>query len=304
MVTLITGENSFENERALARIIADFQGMPERIDGEELERARLPDLLMGVSLFTEKRLIIIKNLSLNKQLWELLGDNLARLSDDVHLVLVEPKPDKRTRTFKELQKVAKIVESKPWTDRDRAKAETWVLQEAEGRGVILDKKNAGQLVARVGVDQWLLSHAIEKLAVIGVVTPEIIEEMIEVNPSESVFNLLEAALQARATRIQDMIRIFETTEDPFRLFGLLSSQVFQLAALAVTDKSSAEVAKDLGMHPFAASKLAPYARKLGVRGAGEAIAVFADADHTLKTSAHDPWLVIEQALMRLAYITK
>lgn len=112
MITLLTGENGFEIERALKRIVTDFEGTPEKIDGSELELRQVPDLLMGVSLFADKRLLIIKNLSENKAVWADFGDWLERVSDDIHLVLVEPKPDKRTRTYKDLQKAAEVKEFK------------------------------------------------------------------------------------------------------------------------------------------------------------------------------------------------
>jgi DNA polymerase III delta subunit len=191
VITLLTGENSFENERVLQAVTSSFDGAVERIDGAELDIKQLPDLLMGVSLFSSRRLVVIKNLSENKAVWSQFGDWLPRISPDIHLVLVEPKPDKRTKTFKDLQKAAEVHESKLWTDRDTMAAEQWATAEAKQLGFGLDKKCAQFLVRRVGVDQWLLSQALEKLAVVETVSPEVIEEIIEPNPTENVFMLFE-----------------------------------------------------------------------------------------------------------------
>ncbi|NCQ54469.1 hypothetical protein GW791_03475, partial [Candidatus Saccharibacteria bacterium] len=98
MITLITGENSFEVERALASIADSFDGNVERIDGSDLQLTQLPDILMGVSLFAIARTVVIRGLSTNKPIWTVFGDWLPRISDDIHLVLVEPKPDKRMTT--------------------------------------------------------------------------------------------------------------------------------------------------------------------------------------------------------------
>lgn len=304
MITLLTGENSFEIERALKKLAADFGGQPDRIDGSELELKQLPDLLMGATLFADKRLVIIKNLSENKAVWSDFSDWTGRVSDDVHLVLVEPKPDKRTKIYKDLQKSADVREFASWSERDVAKAEQWVTAEAKALGFTLDKKSAHTLVARVGVDQWLLYQALEKLAFADEVTPATIEELIDANPSENVFNLFESALRGDVSRTTHMLATLELTEDPYRLFGLLSGQAFQLAALAVSEKPSAEVAKDLGAHPFALSKLAAHARKLGRPGARKIIGAFAEADEGMKTSAAEPWLLIERALIKTAQIAK
>ena len=104
MIMLLIGENSFEVERALRQIADDFDGTVEKIDGSDLQLSQLPDILMGVSLFATARTVVIRNLSANKSIWTVFGDWLPRISDDIHLVLVEPKPDKRMTTYKALIK--------------------------------------------------------------------------------------------------------------------------------------------------------------------------------------------------------
>jgi DNA polymerase-3 subunit delta len=300
MITVLTGENSFEVVRALDAITKKFGDAPERFDGSTLTENQLPDLLAGATLFASKRLVIIKSLSENKSLWTTFGDWLPRLSDDIHVVLIEPKPDKRTRTYKDLQKVATINEFKPWTDRDTLMAEAWTAKEATQQGITMDKKNVQMLVRRVGNDQWQLHYALQKLAVLDVVNPEMIERVIEARPTENVFNLFESALKGDARQVSAMIRTLELTEDPFMLFGLLGGQVFQLAALAVSGQGNNEVAKDVGAHPFALQKLAPYARRLGASATADIVHIFAGTDAALKTSGGEPWLLIERALIKVA----
>lgn len=298
MITVLTGENSFEVTRALEKIVADFAGVAEKFDGDSLELAQLPDLLLGGTLFATERLVIIRALSENKQLWEVLPDWLERTSGDTHVVLVEPKPDKRTKTYKDLKKYAQVQEYNPWGDRDVMQAEKWVAEEAKRHGLLLDKKLAQQLVARVGMDQWQLFHAIEKLAVLDTVTAETIEQLIEANPTENVFNLLDAALRGDTRKVSGMIRTLRLGQDPYMTFGLLGGQVFQLVALAASDKPSGGVAKDIGAHPYALGKLAPHAKKLGRSGTKKLARIFADADTAMKSTATDPWILIEQALIK------
>lgn len=300
MITVLTGENSFEVTRALEKIVADFAGAAEKFDGDSLELAQLPDLLLGGTLFATERLIVIRNLSENKQLWEVLPDWLEKTSADTHVVLVEPKPDKRTKTYKDLKKYAQLQEFSPWGDRDVMLAEKWVAEEAERQGLALDKKLAQQLVARVGMDQWQLFHAVEKLAVLDAVTTDVIERLIEANPTENVFNLLDAALRGDTQKVSSMIHTLQLGQDPYMTFGLLGGQVFQLAALAASGKPSTELAKDIGAHPYALGKLAPHAKKLGRTGTKKLVRIFADTDTAMKSTATDPWILIEQALVKTA----
>ncbi|MNY33575.1 DNA polymerase III subunit delta [compost metagenome] len=181
-------------------------------------------------------------------------------------------------------------------------AERWAQVEAKTLGLTLDAANTRLVVARVGVDQWAIYRALEKLAVLEEVTPEIIKDVIELSPAENVFNLFETALRGDARGVMHMIATLELTEDPYRVFGLLSGQAVQLVALALGDKPSADIAKDIGAHPYAVSKLGSYAKKLGGSGSGRVVVVFAEADRAMKTSAAEPWLLIERALMKVANI--
>jgi len=300
MITLLAGENSFESARAAKEIETAFSGDAERFSGEQLSVADLPSLFMGMTLFSSARLIFIRQLSENTEVWSALPEWLGRLSDDTHIVLIEPKPDKRTKTYKTLQKEAVVREFAPWGDRDRIKAEQWVEAEAKREGCSIDKKCAQLLVERVGVNQWELASALQKLVVFDKITPELIEHTIDAKIDENVFVLFEAALQGKAGRIQQAVRILQQTEDPYRIMGLLGGQAFQLMALTVANKTAAEVARDLSVHPFALSKLVPYAKKRGMQGGADAVALFAEADTAMKTSAVDPWLLVERALLKLA----
>lgn len=299
MITLLIGDNSFEIQRELDKITAAFDGVVEKIDGSALQLNQLPDILMGVSLFATARTVIIRGLSENKAIWPVFGDWLPRISDDIHLVIVESKLDKRTVSYKALQKVAVTREFVAWTDRDYQAAEKWVAEQAKLMGLALDTKCARLIVQRVGVDQWQLHYALQKLALTDGITPEIIKNVIDANPTENVFNLFETAVRGDTRELRAMLVNMEQSEDIYRLTALLFSQVFQLAAI-----SSAEVgdnpAKDFGIHPFVVGKMKPLAKQLGRAKIAAIVNIFAQCDDDMKLSRADNWLLLERALMKVA----
>lgn len=296
MITLLMGENSYEVDHELRRLAAAFDGVAEKVDGAELALRQLPDLLMGTSLFSNKRLVMIRGIAQNKSVWETLPDWLGRLNDDIHLVLVEAKPDKRTKTYKALQKVAEVREYKPWGERDQPQAVKWLGEQAAERQIKLSPDVARLLVARVGVNQWQLSQALDKLSTFEAVTEEVVREVIDANPAENVFELFETALKGDTDHLRTLLDVLEVTEDPYMLFGLLSGQAFQLAALAVAREGD-DVAKDFGVHPFVVSKLRPYAVQRQAAGARRIVASFAEADAAMKTSSLEPWVAIRRVLL-------
>jgi DNA polymerase III delta subunit len=298
MITVLTGTNSFEVHEALQGLIQAFHGVAEKVDGTMLELKDLPDLLMGSTLFAQQRLVIIRDLSHNASLWEKLPEWLPRIADEVQLVLVDEKLDKRTAAYKALKLAAAIKEFPAWTDRDRVLAHTWVQKRAGSVGLTLDKKAAHHLVERVGLDQWQLAQSLEKLALVDAVTPQVIDELIEPNPAENVFQLFETALGGDAAEVHRMLQTLELTDDPYKLFALLSSQAFQLAAVASAG-SNDNPAKDMAIHPYVVSKLQRHARRLGQRGTLRLLRAFAQADADMKTSRGEPWLLIERTLLSI-----
>lgn len=303
MITLLTGENSFEVREALQKLVADFSGIPERIDGATLTLASLPDLFMGVSLFAAERLVIIDQLSASSAVWEKLPEWLSRITDEIHIVLLEPKLDKRTSTYKALKDAVTIREFPAWGDRDGIKAEAWVAHRAKEQKLNLDKALIKQLVERVGLDQWQLANALDQLSLLDTVTKDVINEVIPANPTENVFQLFESALQGDAKQVAEMIDTLELQEDPYMLFALLSSQVMTLAVVTfATD--DVNPTKDFAIHPFVAGKLTRAGQKLGKASVATILQKCAAVDAGMKRSKGEPWLLIETFLLDVAALAK
>lgn len=303
MITLLIGENSFEIESFLGKIAQNFNGTIERVDGSSLQLTQLPDLLMGTSLFADTRVVVIRGLSQNKSIWTVFGKWIGKISDDIHLVLVEPKIDKRTATFKILKESTELKEFNPFSDRDSFAVEKWLESEACGMGLRLDKKSAQFLISRVGFDQWQLFHALKKLALVDEISVDVIKDLIEPNLNENVFNLFETALNGDKTELVRSLRIIEQSEDAYRLSALLFTQAFQLAAVLSAEKSD-NVSKDFGIHPYVASKLSVIAKRLSSREVAKIIEIFTCADDDMKLSKADPWMLLEIALLKVASIKK
>jgi len=299
MITWLVGENSFEIREALKAHEASFEGRPEHVDGASLTLARLPDLLMGMSLFSSQRLVVIQDIAANTSLWQKLPDWLPRINDDIHVIFIDAKPDKRTTSYKALKSAAALEEFPAWTDRDYTKAEQWVSKRAADQNIPLDRKLVGHLVQRVGVDQWQLAHALDTLSLLDTVSLETINDAIPPNPAENIFQLFETALEGKGQQLATMVDTLSLQEDPYALFALLSSQVLTLAAITY-ESDDANASKDFGIHPFVASKLVRYGKKLGRGRVAEIVELFAKTDAEMKRSKAEPWLLIERTLLQVA----
>lgn len=302
MIELLTGENDFELSRALKRRERAFDGEVERYQADDLTAERMADLVAGQTLFASKRLIIIDTPSANTELWQQLPEWLERVADDTHLVLVELKPDKRTATYKWLKQHVTTEEFPAWTSRDLGKAEEWLRLEAKRLNVTLTHQIARLLVNRIGLSQWQLFHALEKIALLPKISEEAVIAITDARPDENVFELFETALRGDAAELAVMLKRLEQTEDPYRVLGLLNGQIIQLAALALGGRAGRDVASDLGVSPFMLNKLSVHAHRLSQTQVRELLQLAAHADRRLKSTAADPWTLIEHMLSGMSRV--
>ena len=299
MIHFFVGENTFAIAQAVHKLSASFGGEVVKVDGADISPSDIPNLLMGTTLFSDKRLVILRDASSNTLVWSTLPDWMTRLSDDVTLVIIETKPDKRTTTFKALKAAGEYREFPVWTDRDIGAAEVWLQKRAEAEGLLIDARFIRLIVQRAGVDQWTLSSVLETLSLADRIDEQAIIDLVPAHPAENIFNLFETALVGNTKKLHTMIRTLELTEDAYRFFALLSSQAFQLAVIhAARDEDTPT--KDFGIHPFVASKLAAHARKLSKSDIRCIIGALAKTDADMKLSKADPWLLVERALTTIA----
>lgn len=300
MITLLTGDNTFSIRDALdvrsnaarEKLGADAITV---VDANDLDLADLPQLLLGASLFASERLIIIRDAAANKIIWEKLAEILPEVADTTSVILLAPTADKRTKTYKWLQKNAEVHESRDMSEPELIQ---WLKTEANHAGIDIKPDVARYLIDFVGTDQWRLRQDLEKLVLSGE-TPsvELIRELIEPNPQASAFQLLDAVMAGRSAQVEQYLKIIQGSEDPYRFFGLLSNQIYALLVCAAAGNRDATIiARDSGVHPFVIRKLQPIARKLSAKQRQTIINTIADLDRQLKSTGHEPWTLIRVAL--------
>jgi DNA polymerase III delta subunit len=299
MIRVLFGENSFELERALARIVAEFGAEPERLSGESLTKADLMSVLHGANLFSDKRLVIVRYLSDNASVWESLS-GISDANNDV--VLVESKLDRRSKTYKNLQKVARLQEFVNFETRDFYKVQQWVSEEARTIKLNLNKNVIQYLTEVVGQDQWRLAQALDKLALLDKadITTAIIDEVIEKGIDHDVFRIFENAMAGKTKAVVRTLNDLEQTEEVYRLFGLLLSQVFNLTALVFSKQTPAEVARQLGVSPYSLGNLKKFSDSVTKQKMRKVLKMFNQADLELKTTSLDSWLVVKGLLTKIS----
>lgn len=300
MIYLIFGENDFPKRQRLAELVAGAEAA--RYDGEELSAGQLQDIVRARTLFSTEQVIIIRDLSQNVDVWALVPE--LPIGDDTTLILSETKPDKRTRTYKFLQKNATVEEFASFGERDTTKAVQWCVARAKSAyGVTLKSSVVQALVERAGSDMGRLDGFLGQLALMDNAddaTEETVALLVPLPKTESVFALFEAVLAGKTQRVSEIIRYLETesgSDGAYQTLGLLVSQLVPLNALVLSASADPDTAKSLGVHPFVMQKLTSYARNLTLADVKRMNSALANADAQMKSTSVSPWLVLEAGVV-------
>lgn len=309
MIYFLVGDNTYARRRELTQLI-DGREFVSR-EGADIEVGDLATLLAGQSLFGGNEVVVISDSSANKTLWEALEPWVGKLDDDTTLILTDSKLDKRTKTYKALQKKARLIACDQWQARQLGQAEAWLGRYAAEKGVSIDSKLVRSMVQRSIrpsdidekpiIDQELLASAIDQLTLAdGPVTDDMLMTVLPPALQENVFGLLERAIDGDSQAVQQMIRHLAVSHEGHQTLGLLASQAANLAALVLSDDSAEQVAADIGAHPYALKQLAPVAKGLSRKRVSQIVSYLARADEQLKRGRGDVWMLIETALMNIA----
>lgn len=310
MIYFYYGDSDFLMRRKISLDTAEFvqkfgNNAITKLDADDVEPSQLISEIVGINMFEPHRLIVVRGAENVKSTWEKLGENLVRVPDETDLIIAAINPDKRTKTFKELQKNAETEEfqnPKPY------EMKKFVLDEANSQRVDIKPNAAEKLVELTtgdGENQLArIAGEIAKLSALNkLIDVDLVEKMVEPDISGNVFAILEKALSSRREEVKKEIQILKQSgENPNKFFGLLMSQIFALAAVVFGDDSATT---DLKINPFQLKSAREMARKLGDTNEQKTrmkkiAAKMAETDAKMKLSnTDDAWTLIEVMLMTI-----
>jgi DNA polymerase-3 subunit delta len=267
VITALTGNNSFALHRRLEELVNSFKNEHgdlalERIDAEEADVQAILDTLQNLPFLVARKMVVVRGFAQNKQASEKIEQIIDAAGEDTDLILYETAVDKRTAYFKTLKSKTQLEE---FNELDAHSLAKWLVEEAKKRGGELSQQDANYLVDRAGTDQALISNELDKLITYNPkITHESIDLLTDPLPQSKVFDLLDAAFsgnKSRALKLYEEQRALKV--EPQAILAMIAWQLQLLAVTKYADgKSTASIAKDVGMNPYPVSKAANLAHKL------------------------------------------
>ncbi|MDB5170095.1 MAG: polymerase subunit delta, partial [Candidatus Saccharibacteria bacterium] len=305
MVITLTGTNAYGLTAKQRKLTADFEAKEgdmglERLDGSEATIERIGEALTSLPFLSNKKMVLIRQGSLNKQFAEQAPELLANIPETTDVIVVEPKLDKRSSYYKFLKKSTDYQE---FNELDLAGLARWLIQAAKEQGGTLSQADASFLVGRVGLNQQLLSNELDKLLLYDAkITRDSILALTEAAPQSSIFELLEAAFGGNTQHAMQLYAEQRALKvEPQQIIAMLTWQLHIVALIKTAGERSPEaIASEAKISPYVVKKSSSIARKLTLAELKQLVANLAEIDSRSKRESFSADDALQHYLLTLA----
>ncbi len=301
MVYTLTGKNTFALKNALDTVVSEFLKAHgdiaiERFDALDAEVDAVLQSVQGTPFLSDKKLVIISNLSVNTSLAERIEELLDRTLDSNEIYIVDQKLDKRTALFKLLKRETKL---KDFAEISAQDVPTWIKEQVTNSGGSITSKDAALLVDRVGNNQLLLHQEIQKLMLYNTsISKESIELLTDPSVQSTIFELLDAAFSGNKKKAIALYREQRSAKvDPTYVIAMLTWQLHNVGLAVYADPQTEATLKEAGLAPFTAKKSLQLARRINKQYLKKLIRELSNLDYKLKSSTLDADAALEFYLL-------
>ena len=305
MITTLTGENSFAWQHVLRghvdKFVSEFGDLAlQRIDGEEVEFAAVREALTSLPFLSNKKLVVLRTPSKNKEFTDQAEQVLADVSETTDVIIIEPKLDKRLSYYKFLKSKTDFQE---FNELDTNGLAQWLGQRAKEQGGSVSSSDARYIVERVGLNQQLLGNELDKLLLYSpAITRKTIDLLTDETSQGTIFQLLESAFSGnsrKALRLYQEQRALKV--EPKHIVATIAWQLHVLAIIKYAgDRSIDEIARDSKQNPYGLRKSQAIADDLTLIELDALIKQLLNIDNMSKSTSIDVNEALKNYLLRLS----
>ena len=312
---IFSGSEDFlmeEAVQAVRRMMENSNGTVDvtRIDGEACSLNHVLDMVDTVSLFGASRLVVVSEAPYfvkdagDKDALERFLAYHTRQDTASCLVICARDFLKTTKTAKVLTAAGALYLYEPLKT---AALYAWVRERVAAAGKTADKPTLDFLIERVGRDLRRLASELQKLFTYLGNKKELDENSVLLATSRSIqgdiFALTDAAVLGRTPKALLLLKdLLSSGEPPLRILAMLVRQFRMLGQARELLKSgcrSGDLSAQLGIHPYAAEKLAGQAAYATDAMLCQAVELLLQTDLDIKRGKIDQVLALETLLVVL-----
>lgn len=294
MIILLYGEDTYREKEKLREIMEEHKqkhksGLNLRyLEGKTTSFDDLRNEVLGISMFQEKKLVVVLNLLSNSKLRDdLLEKGEVFVSSSNILLLVEQsKLLKKDKFLSFIEKNGKVQEFELLTG---VKLKTWIKKEIEEKEGNISESALEKLIEYAGSDLWRIENEISKLVSYS---KDISEKNIDllVHPSHetNIFDTIDAiAVKDKKKAINLIKSHVEKGESAIYILAMIASQIRNILSV----KSGG--AGQLGMHPFVFRKTTYQAKNFNLEELKNIYSRITQLDSEIKVGKIDQSIALD-----------
>ena len=265
MLILLYGEDCFRSRQKLNEIIKQYQDKNQiglsliRFKENDLDIDKIRQNIESVSMFDEKKLIILEDVFKNKIFFKDFSKYIKKnkLKDNQNIIVVLYQDGKLTGSaFK-----GQFSMFEEFKSLNNVETVNWLKKEISKNNIDINHGALIKLVSYIGNDLWQLNNEINKLDSYKngkTINEEDIDILVNVKIDTNIFNTLDAlAKRDKKTAFKLLHEHLEQGENEIYLLSMFVYQVRTLIKLKdLIEKGTTyyDLAKKSKLHPFVIKK--------------------------------------------------
>lgn len=266
MVIFLYGEDSYRSKQKLDEIIDGYKKTRKSglnlmyFNAGQKDFSDFYDHFKVSSMFSETKLVVLRNIFLNKGFQEDFLDQVEKLDTlkDVVVIYESSSVDERTKIFKVLKKECKSQEFKLL---DNKHLKNWAQMEFEKLSQKINLDALDLMISHIGNDLWRFSNEIQKVASFkrgSTIKKEDVALLVKPSVEVDIFKTIDSlATKNKKQALALLKKHLDKGDNPLYLLSMITYQFRNLLLVKeLTDKGLmyASIAKKSGLHPFVVKK--------------------------------------------------
>ena len=274
-----------------------------RFEGKEAQVPALIDLAETMPFFAEHRVILVEDSGFFKNAAPQLAEYLPDMPETTCMIFIEKEVDKRSKTYKSLKDIGRMVEFKT---PDEKMLTRWVLTVLQKNGKKLTQPTMQLFLEKAGNSMGNIDRELEKLiCYVGdreIIQMDDVEEICTGQTENRIFDMIHMMAEKRQKEALKLYYdLLALKEPPMRILFLLVRQfniLLQVKTMVAAGMEQNQIADRAGLRSFTIRRYRSEAGHFSVQKLKEALRDCARAEEDVKTGRLDDRLSVELILVK------
>jgi DNA polymerase-3 subunit delta len=304
MIILIYGLDTYRSGQKLKEIIERYKKIHKSglslkfFDLKEKNFDDFKNEFQSVSMFKEKKLIVLKNANSNKEFKEQFLEKIKDFSSSKEIIIFfeEGEISKGDNFFQEIKKVAKFQEFKPLNE---FRLKFWIEEEVKKYNSKIEEKAINKLIEFVGNDLWQIENEIKKLVAFkkdGEINQRDIENLVAPNLETNIFKTIDfIAKKDKKNALKSLKSHLEKGEKVSYIFSMIKFEFRNLLMIKdLVEKRIPiqNIQKQTNLHSFVIEKCLPLAKRFQLEELKKIYQKIFELDLAMKNGKIEPEIAL------------